>query len=203
MSLEILDCLCGRAVVLPGDDIDTDRIIPARFLKCVTFDDLTPGLFADDRALMPEGRRHPLDDPAHADATILVVGRNFGCGSSREHAPQAIRRSGFRAVIGHSFAEIFAGNAAGIGLPCVTLDDEPLGELREFLEVNPRAEVTVDVENLQVSARCGEQGTSFPVHLNEGTRQAFLSGQWDMIAGLLEGDAEIAATEVRLGLRPA
>ncbi|MCW5550232.1 MAG: isopropylmalate isomerase, partial [Opitutaceae bacterium] len=121
MSLEKFTQIAGRGVVVPGNDIDTDRIIPARFLQCVTFDGLAAGLFADDRkAAAAAGGVHPLDDPRFHGASILLSGANFGCGSSREHAPQAIRKAGFRAVVAEGYAEIFFGNATNIGLPCVS-----------------------------------------------------------------------------------
>lgn len=204
MSLAAIEVVEGSAVVVDGDDIDTDRIIPARFLKCVTFDDLVPGLFADDRALSKKGVVHPLDDKRFSGASVFVVGRNFGCGSSREHAPQAIRRSGYEVVIGHSFAEIFFGNSSGIGLPCVSLGASELAELQSAIQVEPQTRVKVDLRALEVSFELPEGETKvYACQLNEGIREAFLEGKWDMIAALLEADEDISRTESRLGLRPS
>ncbi len=176
--------VAARACVLPGDDIDTDRIIPARFLRCVTFDGLGEHAFADDRA-QAKGQ-HPLDDPRFAGAGILVVGRNFGCGSSREHAPQALLRAGFRAFVGASFAEIFFGNCVALGLPCVTLEEGDLARLRESVELDPDQEVVVDLEAGTVRSRAGIFRASLP----EGARRQLLDGTWNALAVLLEaGDA--------------
>ncbi len=176
--------VAARACVLRGDDIDTDRIIPARYLRCVTFDGLGQHAFADDRA-QAKGQ-HPLDDPRFAGAGILVVGRNFGCGSSREHAPQALMRAGFRAFVGASFAEIFFGNCVALGLPCVTLDEGDLVRLMESVELDPEQEVVVDLEAGSVSCRAGTFRASMP----EGARRQLLDGTWNALAVLLEaGDA--------------
>lgn len=200
MSLAPISQIQGSAIAVDGDDIDTDRIIPARFLKCVTFNDLIPGLFADDRAFVAKGETHPLDTEQGKQASLLVVGKNFGCGSSREHAPQAILRSGFRAVIGHSFAEIFFGNASGIGLPCVMLQEADLAELKEQLVSQPQLEVEVDLVQLEVRLQGGKV---WPCTLKEGPRKAFLEGRWDNIAALLEAEEQITETEIRLGLQPS
>ena len=130
-----IDRIEGRACVLRGNDIDTDRIIPARFLRAITFDGLGEHAFEDDR-IQAKGD-HPFDDERFAGASILIVGANFGCGSSREHAPQALIRSGFRAFIGESFAEIFAGNCTALGLPYVTLDTDDLAAHIDYVQANP------------------------------------------------------------------
>jgi 3-isopropylmalate/(R)-2-methylmalate dehydratase small subunit len=186
----------GTAVVVPGDDIDTDRIIPARFLKCVTFDALGPQLFYDER-FREDGtpKDHPLNAPGAEQATILVSGHNFGSGSSREHAPQSIHKAGFRAVIGGSFAEIFFGNALTLGMPCMTLDPEDLGVLQGLLRSMPETEVEVDVENSEV--RAGDR--VFPAGLPDGARGALLNGRWDPLGDLLAGADDAADLAERLG----
>jgi len=186
----------GTAVVVPGDDIDTDRIIPARFLKCVTFDALGPQLFYDER-YREDGtpKDHPLNAPGAEEATVLVSGQNFGSGSSREHAPQSIHKAGFRAVIAGSFAEIFFGNATTLGMPCVTLAPEDLGVLQRMLRAAPETVVEVDVEGREV--RAGDR--VFPTHLPDGARGALLEGAWDPLGDLLEAADEAEALAHRLG----
>src|SRR5262245_26406704 len=160
MALAKIEQVTGRAVHVPGEDIDTDRIIPARFLKCVTFDGLGEHLFRDVRFRedgTPTG--HPLDDPRFAGATILVAGRNFGCGSSREHAPQSIVKWGFRAIVAESFAEIFFGNSVALGMPCVSLARPELDKLAALVEKKPETEVSVDLARGVVTA--GDQSFSF------------------------------------------
>jgi 3-isopropylmalate/(R)-2-methylmalate dehydratase small subunit len=184
MSLEKIIKVTGRAVSVPGDDIDTDRIIPARFLKCITFDGLGEFAFHDERHF-PDGtpKPHPLNDPIHNGATVLVSGFNFGCGSSREHAPQSLRRAGFRAVIAGSFAEIFFGNSTAIGLPCLTAAKEDLAALAAWADANPTTEISVDVAAQTVSF-----GTStIPVSIPANQHEALINGRWDAIADLLEG----------------
>lgn len=195
MALEKIIRITGRAVALPGNDIDTDRIIPARFLKCVTFDGLGAGLFADERkAAAQAGRVHPLDDPRFAGAGILLSGVNFGCGSSREHAPQAIRRSGFRAVVAESYAEIFFGNATTIGLPCVSVARADLRRLEAAVAANPGVELTVDLEERNI--RCG--GETLPLTIRETAREALTQGRWDTLGELLEGLPRARATAASL-----
>ena len=179
----------GRPLPLRGDDIDTDRIIPARFLRCVTFDGLGEHAFEDDRE-QAKGD-HSLDQERFHGASILVVGRNFGCGSSREHAPQSLMRRGFRAFVGGSFAEIFAGNCTALGLPCVTLSIDDLTKLFDSVELDPSQEVAVDLEARTVTCRAG----TFPAILPDGTRMQLLEGTWNATAVLLEaGDAIEQAT---------
>ena len=184
--------VCGTACVLRGDDIDTDRIIPARFLRCVTFDGLGEHAFEDDRA-QAKGD-HPLDQEHYAGARILVVGRNFGCGSSREHAPQALMRFGFDAFVGGSFAEIFAGNCTALGLPCVVLGESELAALMDAIELDPAQEVTVDIEAQTVTSRAGVMPATIP----SGTRQQLLEGTWDATSVLLDAGDQIEATASRL-----
>ena len=178
----------GRGCVLRGDDIDTDRIIPARFLRCVTFDGLGEHAFEDDRA-QAKGD-HPLDDERFAGAKVLIVGRNFGCGSSREHAPQSLMRRGFEAFVGGSFAEIFAGNCTALGLPCVVLEPDDLDALMDAVEARPEQEVVVDVRARSVRCDVG----SFAARIPEGAREQLLEGSWNATAVLLEAGEAIERT---------
>jgi len=182
----------GRGAVLRGDDIDTDRIIPARFLRCVTFDGLGEHAFEDDR-LQAKGN-HPLDDERYAGARILVVGRNFGCGSSREHAPQALMRWGFGAFVGESFAEIFFGNCVALGLPAVTLARADLDRLMDAVELDPTQELVLDLAAGTITSRAGTQKIAMP----DGARRQLLEGAWDATAVLLEARDATAATAARL-----
>jgi 3-isopropylmalate/(R)-2-methylmalate dehydratase small subunit len=188
MGLTKITEIRGRAVHVPGDDIDTDRIIPARFMKCITFDGLGEFLFHDarkhaDGTLKP----HPLNEAAHAGATILVSGANFGCGSSREHAPQAIYRHGFRGVIAESFAEIFFGNCTTLGIPCFSLSRTDREKLAAAITNRPDLEVVMDVERLQVRAG----GQTMKAELRDSARRGLVTGQWDPIGELLEARAEV------------
>ncbi len=182
----------GTACVLRGDDIDTDRIIPARFLRCVVFDGLGEHAFEDDRR-QAKGD-HPLDDECFAGASILLVGRNFGCGSSREHAPQALMRRGFRAFVGASFAEIFAGNCLALGLPCLTLAPEDLAELMDSVSLDPKQTLVLDLEAGSVAYRGGRVAA----HLPDGARRQLLEGSWNATAVLLEAGDRIEQTAARL-----
>jgi 3-isopropylmalate/(R)-2-methylmalate dehydratase small subunit len=184
----IVERIEGTACVLRGDDIDTDRIIPARYLRCVTFDGIGQYAFEDDRK-QAKGN-HPLDDARFAGAGILVVGRNFGCGSSREHAPQALMRFGFNAFVGASFAEIFAGNCTALGLPCVTLAERDLAALMDSVELDPRQRVTVDLAARTVTSRAGVM----PALIRDGTRKALLEGSWNATAVLVEAGEAIDRT---------
>ncbi len=195
MALELITSIKGRAVVVPGDDVDTDRIIPARYMKCVTFDGLGEFLFYDTRFHEAGGEKdHPLNDPRFKGATILLGGNNFGCGSSREHAPQAIYRYGFRALITEGYAEIFFGNSTTLGMPCMTASKADLQTLRAMVESDPSLEIEIDVENRAIRAG----GKTFPAELRESARQALVTGHWDPIADLLEGGKEVDATAARL-----
>jgi 3-isopropylmalate/(R)-2-methylmalate dehydratase small subunit len=187
-----IDRIEGRACVLRGDDIDTDRIIPARFLRAITFDGLGEHAFEDDR-IQAKGD-HPLDDERFAGANILIVGANFGCGSSREHAPQALMRSGFRAFIGRSFAEIFAGNCTALGLPYVTLDADDLAALMDSVTLDPEQQVVVDLEARTVTSRAGAVAANIP----DGVRRQLLEGSWNATHVLLDSGDAIEATAARL-----
>ncbi len=192
MALEPVTQVSGRAVFIPGADIDTDRIIPARFMKCVTFDGLGEFAFYDVRFNSETGEKteHPLNDPRFAGASILVAGVNFGCGSSREHAPQSLRKYGFNGVIAESFAEIFFGNSTTLAMPCVIATAGDVVNLREAIEADPATVVTIDVENLRVTTSCG---LNFPVTMPDSARDALISGRWDPIQELLDNDAAIDA----------
>src|SRR6188472_426106 len=153
MAIEKIRQLAGTALPLRGDNIDTDRIIPARFLRAITFEGLEQHLFEDDRKqLEAAGSVHRTADPTYAGASILLVNANFGCGSSREHAPQAIRRRGIRAIVGESFSEIFFGNSVALGMPCVTADAETVAALMALVEREPRTEVVIDLDRMRVAA---------------------------------------------------
>ena len=187
----------GRGVAVVGADIDTDRIIPARFLKCVTFDDLARGAFADDRA--ERGGEHPFDRSEHQQASVLVVNSNFGCGSSREHAPQALMRWGIRALIGESFAEIFFGNCLALGIPCLSAEPETVRALQEAIAADPGAELLLDLEALEVELESEFVGANrWQVHLNPGPHQMLVSGQWDATGQLLANHQALQSTAARL-----
>jgi 3-isopropylmalate/(R)-2-methylmalate dehydratase small subunit len=191
MALEKITSVSGKGVYVPGSDIDTDRIIPARFMKCVTFDGLGEYLFYDvrheeDGTLKP----HPLNEERFAGAGILISGINFGCGSSREHAPQAISKGGFSAVIAQSFAEIFFGNCATLGMPCVIATASEIEKLAAVVNADPETEIVIDVVAQQVTFG----GQSIPVTIPSTARDAFLSGQWDPIGDLLDGISQIEET---------
>ncbi len=187
-----IEQVSGRACVLRGNDIDTDRIIPARYLRAVTFEGLGEHAFEDDRE-QAKGQ-HPLDDARFAGARILVVGNNFGCGSSREHAPQALMRFGFQAFVGGSFAEIFAGNCTALGLPHLTLPAEDLARLMDAVDLDPSQEIVVDVVAGTVRCRAGTFAASLP----EGTRRQLVEGTWNNTAVLLEAGSAIEAAAARL-----
>lgn len=184
--------VAGRGIPLIGNDIDTDRIIPARFLKCVTFDGLGEHVFADDRAQL-QGQ-HPFDQPQYQGAKVLVVNRNFGCGSSREHAPQAIAKWGISAIVGESFAEIFFGNCVALGIPCVTVDSETAQALQTHLANHPQAEIAVDLTQMQVSS--GD--FSAAITMADGPQQMFVTGQWDATGQLVAQAPQTKATAAKL-----
>ncbi len=182
----------GTGCVLRGDDIDTDRIIPARFMKDITFDAMGEHLFEDARKAAKGN--HPLDDERFLGSDILVVGKNFGCGSSREHAPQSLMRFGFRAFIGESFADIFAGNCCSLGLVCITLPETDAETLRESIELDPEQPVGIDVADQTVTFRGGQlQGT-----IPDGTRDRLLQGHWNATSLLLDAADAIERTAEKL-----
>ena len=172
MAIEKISRVCGSALPLRGDNIDTDRIIPARFLRSVSFEGLEQHLFEDDvQQIAAAGQTHALADARFQNAAILVVNRNFGCGSSREHAPQAIRRRGFKAVVGESFSEIFFGNSVVLGMPCVVGAPELVAELQAATESTPALEVCIDLDALTVSFG----SVTRPVVLPVAARESFLA----------------------------
>jgi 3-isopropylmalate/(R)-2-methylmalate dehydratase small subunit len=191
-SMSQVKTVVGRGIPLVGNDIDTDRIIPARFLRCVTFDGLGEQAFADDRA-QAQGQ-HPFDQPQYQGANILVVNGNFGCGSSREHAPQALSKWGIQAIVGESFAEIFFGNCVAIGLPCLTAPTETIQQLQAMLKENPQVPMTVDLEAKQV--HCGDILAS--VSIGEGAQQMLTTGTWDSCGQLIAQVEQIQATATQL-----
>lgn len=184
--------ISGKGIPLVGNDIDTDRIIPARFLRCVTFHGLGEQVFADDRR-SSEGK-HPFDLPEYQEASILVVNGNFGCGSSREHAPQAIARWGIKAIVGESFAEIFFGNCVAMGIPCITTTSANIKSIQNLLQQNPDINMTVDLANLQV--QCGRYNTA--VKIDSGAKQMLVTGKWDTCNLLTQNTAEIQETSKKL-----
>ena len=191
----------GRALVVAGEDIDTDRIIPARFLKCVSFDALGEQAFADDRKEL-EGE-HPFDQPQFQGASILVVNGNFGCGSSREHAPQALMRWGIRAVVGVSFAEIFFGNCLALGIHCTTAAPDQVLSIQAAIQADPSRAWTLDLEVMKFSA----EGESWTVSLADGPGEMLRSGRWDATSQLLANGPQVDALMEHMpylnGFRPA
>ncbi|MEQ9370028.1 MAG: 3-isopropylmalate dehydratase small subunit [Coleofasciculus chthonoplastes F3-SA18-01] len=182
----------GQGIPIVGNDIDTDRIIPARYLRCVTFEGLGDKAFADDRA-QAKGQ-HPFDRPQYQGANILVVNGNFGCGSSREHAPQALQKWGIQALVGESFAEIFFGNCLAMGVPCVTAEPETVKQLQRILEENPQAPITVDLEAMDVRSGDFQASVSMP----EGVRQTLITGTWDSCGQLVKQVDQVRETAMKL-----
>ncbi len=184
MGSRQIDNISGRAVPLRGNDIDTDRIIPARFLKSVSFEGLETHVFEDDRKQLEErGQLHPFSNAKYAGAAILVVNGNFGCGSSREHAPQALQRWGIRAVVGESFSEIFFGNSVALGMPCLTVSPADTDALISAVEADPSTVIRVSVEAQRVELG----GKPIAAGIPAGAREAFTTGTWDA-TGLLVDD---------------
>lgn len=190
-----IQTVSGRAVPVRGADIDTDRIIPARFLRCVTFEGLGAHAFEDDRLQEKrEGKLHPFDDARFQGANVLLGNQNFGCGSSREHAPQALYRWGVRAIVAVSYSEIFYGNSVAIGMPCVHVSLEDSQALQTLVEADPSLEVTVDLEANQVRAGAKVFAASMPA----GARGQFLEGTWDAMSALISGLPEVEALAKKL-----
>jgi 3-isopropylmalate/(R)-2-methylmalate dehydratase small subunit len=195
MALAKITSVTGRAVNVPGNDIDTDRIIPARFMKCVTFDGLGEYLFNDVRRQLDGTEKpHPLNEVRFKGATILLSGANFGCGSSREHAPQAIAKYGFKAIIAENFAEIFFGNSTTLGMPCVTASREDIAKIAAAVEKDPSVEVVIDLVKLE--ARFA--GQTVKIEQRESARDALVNGRWDAIGELLDGREAVKVTAAKL-----
>ena len=183
MAGKTVTTLTGSGIPLRGNDIDTDRIIPARFLKCVTFDGIGEHAFKDDiKGLVAKGETHPFADDRFAHAAILVANQNFGCGSSREHAPQSLKRWGIRAIIAESYSEIFYGNCVSLAIPCFTADHETCAKLQDAIESNPEAKFTVDIAQSTVTGPCG----SITLQIQSGAQSQLLDGSWNARASLLE-----------------
>jgi len=178
----------GRSFTIRGDDIDTDRIIPARFLKCVSFSALGEQVFADDRKEL--NGNHPFDLDHNKGANILIVNDNFGCGSSREHAPQALMRWGIRLIIGESFAEIFFGNCLALGIPCLTAAKEEIVNLQNLVEKNNNQIWDFNLKNLSIS----NQKETVKLFLDEGPYNMLFSGKWDATSQLLDEEEKINKT---------
>ncbi len=189
--MQTIETVSGTAVPLLLDDIDTDRIIPARYLRCVTFDGLGEHAFEDDRK---QDSRHPFDDPRFTGASVLVAGRNFGCGSSREHAPQSLLRWGIKAIVAESFAEIFFGNCTSLGIPCVCASRADVDTLGAAIQSDPKLAVTVDLMAGEVRAG----SIVAKVTMVESARQSLTTGQWDFLGQLLDNQPGIAATAAKL-----
>jgi len=181
----------GRGLPLRGNDIDTDRIMPARFLRAVSFEGLERHVFEDDRAADP---KHPFDDPRFRGASILIVNGNFGCGSSREHAPQGLARFGIKAIIGESFSEIFQGNATMMGVPCLLADRASIERLQSLVERAPETAIAADIEAGAVKAGDLTIAAAPPA----ATRDALLTGQWNPTAMLLERFDDVRGVAARL-----
>jgi 3-isopropylmalate/(R)-2-methylmalate dehydratase small subunit len=190
--MQKIESISGTGIPLLLDDIDTDRIIPARYLRCVTFEGLGEHVFKDDRKQHPT--THPFDDSRFKGASILVSGRNFGCGSSREHAPQALIRFGIKACVAESFAEIFFGNCTSLGVACVCLPRESLEQLAAAIERNPQLNVTVDL----VEGTVCHGDTSAPFKMPDGARKALVTGEFDFLDQLLAGEGQIRDTARKL-----
>lgn len=186
----------GSAVPLLLDDIDTDRIIPARFLRCVTFDGLGEHAFEDDRIQDPA---HPFNQAQFQGGKILVAGRNFGCGSSREHAPQALMRWGIQAIIAESYAEIFFGNCVSLGIPCVRASRADLEALTKLISADPRTSVAIDLLAQTVTAQSeGGQQLKANVEIPPGARQSLTTGGWDFLGQLLDGEPKVRAQVAKI-----
>ena len=174
--------ISGKCISLIGNDIDTDRIIPARFLKCVSFDSLGKSVFEDDRKTL--GGSHPFDLKENQDSSILIVNSNFGCGSSREHAPQALIRWGIRAIIGESFAEIFYSNCIAIGIPCFTLPKKSIQDIQKY-NFNKKIFLEIDLKNCSAKSK----NLNFNLEIKDSSKNMFLTGEWDATATLLKNSS--------------
>jgi 3-isopropylmalate/(R)-2-methylmalate dehydratase small subunit len=198
MEIQKIVRIEGTALPMRGNDIDTDRIMPARYLRAVTFDGLEHYLFEDERKGSAAGDKatsiHPFDHPRHRGASIVIVNRNFGCGSSREHAPQGLRRAGIHALLGESFSEIFFGNSLMIGLPCVTASPDHVATLMDRVERRPETRLRIDLEK----GTCVMGDFTCPISVPPHARDALVTGAWDTTGLLLERYEEVDAVAARL-----
>jgi 3-isopropylmalate/(R)-2-methylmalate dehydratase small subunit len=192
MPIEKIVRVSGKGLPLRGNDIDTDRIIPARFLRSVSFEGLESHLFEDD--IEQAGGRHPVVDPRYGGASILIVNRNFGCGSSREHAPQAIRRRGFRAVVGESYSEIFFSNSVALGMPCVAAAPADIDRLQQIVESDPAVVIDIDLDAQKLRAGDWDMTISLPA----AARESFIDGSWDATGLLLDRYDDVERTASQL-----
>lgn len=191
MAIEKIQTVSGTALPLRGDNTDTDRIIPARFLRSVSFEGLEEHLFEDDvQQAERAGETHAIAQPQFRRATVLIVNKNFGCGSSREHAPQAIRRRGFKGMVGESFSEIFFGNSVALGMPCVSADRAHVAELQAAVTAAPDTQVTIDLNRMRMTFNGLERHITLP----PAARDSFLAGTWDATALLLDRFEEVERT---------
>ena len=189
-NLQQIDSIKGTAIYVRGDDIDTDRIIPARYLRSIRFDGLEKHVFEDERQSLGK----IFSNQSFQNATVLLVNKNFGCGSSREHAPQALMRWGIRVVLGESFSEIFFGNSLTLGIPCLTLQREDIESLMQAVEKTPSLDFTISVKDRTIDGI----GFSIPAHLPSNAREALLTGAWDATGLLLARPHDVAAIASRL-----
>ena len=195
MALAKITSITGPGVYVPGNDIDTDRIIPARFMKCIVFDGLGEFLFYDVRKNADgSDKPHPLNEPRFKAATILLSGANFGCGSSREHAPQAIHKYGFKAVVAENFAEIFFGNCTTLGIPCATASREDIAKIAAAVEANPATEIVIDVVRQEIRFA----GQTVKADVRAAARDALIHGRWDPIGELIDGLPAVKTTAGKL-----
>ena len=195
MALAKITSITGPGVYVPGNDIDTDRIIPARFMKCIVFDGLGEFLFYDVRKNADgSDKPHPLNEPRFKAATILLSGANFGCGSSREHAPQAIHKYGFKAVVAENFAEIFFGNCTTLGIPCATASREDIAKIATAVEANPATEIVIDVVRQEIRFA----GQTVKADVRAAARDALIHGRWDPIGELIDGLPAVKTTAGKL-----
>lgn len=195
MSENRIEKVEGKAIVLFGDDIDTDQILPARYMSVLDFETLGKYAFSDQRAdFHSKGKFHPLDAVDFGEGCILVVGKNFGCGSSREHAAQALKRFGVRGIIGESFGEIFFGNTVSVGIPTFHASSDTLQNLRSAIRSNPFLRLQLDLEKKKANG----DGISVSLEMEEGPRQQFLAGKWNATNTLLDASSEVAALASKL-----
>jgi len=188
----VVQRISGTALIIQGEDIDTDRIIPARFLKCVSFDALGDQVFADDRLEL--AGEHPFDQERFKGASILIVNGNFGCGSSREHAPQALMRWGIRAVVGVSFAEIFFGNCLALGIPCASASSDQILAIQASVEEDATRHWTLDLDEMALAS----DQDRWDVSIDPGPRDMLLSGRWDATSQLLDNSSKVEGLMNRL-----